>query len=122
MPDLTFDLTALAKRLFSENRHLKLAGKIRRAQELASLHTDLTMAIESLDALDALMKLDRSDDFSGEITEFALLTNAVLQAIKDIFPHDGPKVIYGEMCRLGSSKLAAEQITFKQIPYDVKMR
>lgn len=51
-----------------------------------------------------------------------VLTNAVLQAIKDIFPHDGPKVIYGEMCRLGSSKLAAEQITFKQIPYDVKMR
>jgi adenine-specific DNA-methyltransferase len=45
-----------------------------------------------------------------------------LQAITEIFPHDGPKVIYGETCRLGSSKLAAEQITFKQIPYDVKMR
>lgn len=51
-----------------------------------------------------------------------VLTHAVLQAIKEIFPHDGPKVIYGETCRLGSSKLAAEQITFKQIPYDVKMR
>lgn len=51
-----------------------------------------------------------------------VLTHAVLQAIQEIFPHDGPKVIYGETCRLGSSKLAAEQITFKQIPYDVKMR
>jgi adenine-specific DNA-methyltransferase len=51
-----------------------------------------------------------------------VLTHAVLQAIKDIFPHDGPKVVYGEMCRLGSARLAAEQITFKQIPYDVKMR
>lgn len=51
-----------------------------------------------------------------------VLTHAVLQAIKEIFPHDGPKVVYGETCRLGSSKLAAEQITFKQIPYDVKMR
>lgn len=51
-----------------------------------------------------------------------VLTHAVLQAIKEIFPHDGPKVIYGETCRLGSSKLVAEQITFKQIPYDVKMR
>lgn len=51
-----------------------------------------------------------------------VLTHGVLQAIKEIFPHDGPKVIYGETCRLGSSKLAAEQITFKQIPYDVKMR
>jgi adenine-specific DNA-methyltransferase len=51
-----------------------------------------------------------------------VLTHPVLQAITEIFPHDGPKVIYGETCRLGSSKLAAEQITFKQIPYDVKMR
>lgn len=51
-----------------------------------------------------------------------VLTHAVLQAITEVFPHDGPKVVYGETCRLGSSKLAAEQITFKQIPYDVKMR
>lgn len=51
-----------------------------------------------------------------------VLTNAVLEAIDGIFPHDGPMVIYGETCRLGGSKLAAEQITFKQIPYDVKMR
>ncbi|MDF2457753.1 MAG: site-specific DNA-methyltransferase [Nitrospira sp.] len=51
-----------------------------------------------------------------------VLTHSVLQAIHEIFPHEGRKVVYGEMCRLGSSKLAAEQITFKQIPYDVKMR
>lgn len=51
-----------------------------------------------------------------------VLTHAVLQAIKKIFPHDGPKVVYGEMSRLGASRLAAEGITFKQIPYDVKMR
>ena len=51
-----------------------------------------------------------------------VLTHAVLQAIKEIFPHDGPKVIYGEMTRLGASRLAFEGITFKQIPYDVKMR
>lgn len=51
-----------------------------------------------------------------------VLTQAVLQAITEVFPHDGPKVVYGETCRLGSAKLAAEQITFKQIPYDVKMR
>lgn len=51
-----------------------------------------------------------------------VLTHAVLQAIKDVFPHDGPRVVYGEVSRLGSSKLAAEGITFKQIPYDIKMR
>lgn len=51
-----------------------------------------------------------------------VLTHAVLDAIKDIFPHDGPKVIYGETTRLGTARLAAENITFKQIPYDVKIR
>lgn len=51
-----------------------------------------------------------------------VLTHAVLQAINELFPHDGPKVVYGEMSRLGTSRLASEGITFKQIPYDVKMR
>lgn len=51
-----------------------------------------------------------------------VLTHAVLQAIHDIFPHAGHKVIYGETTRLGAGRLAAENITFKQIPYDVKMR
>jgi adenine-specific DNA-methyltransferase len=51
-----------------------------------------------------------------------VLTHAVLQAINEIFPHAGPKVVYGEMSRLGTSRLAAEGISFKQIPYDVKMR
>jgi adenine-specific DNA-methyltransferase len=51
-----------------------------------------------------------------------VLTHPVLQAINEIFPHDGPKVVYGEMSRLGASRLAADGITFKQIPYDVKMR
>jgi adenine-specific DNA-methyltransferase len=51
-----------------------------------------------------------------------VLTHAVLQAINETFPHDGPKVVYGEMSRIGASRLAAEDITFKQIPYDVKMR
>jgi adenine-specific DNA-methyltransferase len=51
-----------------------------------------------------------------------VLTHAVLEALEEIFPHDGPKVIYGEMSRLGASRLAAENVTFKQIPYDVKMR
>lgn len=51
-----------------------------------------------------------------------VLTNALLQALNQDFPHAGPKVIYGESSRLGAARLAAEGITFKQIPYDVKMR
>lgn len=51
-----------------------------------------------------------------------VLTKAVLQHIKELFPHDGPMVIYGETTRLGETTLAAEGVTFKQIPYDVKVR
>lgn len=51
-----------------------------------------------------------------------VLTHAVLDSLKEICRHDGPKVIYGETTRLGASRLAAENIVFKQIPYDVKMR
>ncbi len=36
--------------------------------------------------------------------------------------HDGRRVIYGETTRLGAARLAAENITFNQIPYYVKMR
>lgn len=51
-----------------------------------------------------------------------VLTHDVLHAIKDVFPHSGPRMVYGEVSRLGAARLAAEGITFKQIPYDIKMR
>ena len=51
-----------------------------------------------------------------------VLTHAVLDAIQEVYPHAGPKVIYGESSRVGAARLTAEGITFKQIPYDVKMR
>ena len=51
-----------------------------------------------------------------------MLTAAILQMLKHEYPHQGPKVIYGETTTLGAARLAAEGITFKQIPYDVKMR
>jgi adenine-specific DNA-methyltransferase len=51
-----------------------------------------------------------------------VLTHAVLEAINETYPHAGPKVVYGEATRLGASRLAADGIIFKQIPYDVKMR
>ncbi|MCK5019442.1 MAG: site-specific DNA-methyltransferase [Candidatus Peribacteraceae bacterium] len=48
-----------------------------------------------------------------------VLTNPILKSLPE---HDGPKVIYGEACRLGSDKLRKENITFKQIPYDVGVK
>jgi adenine-specific DNA-methyltransferase len=48
-----------------------------------------------------------------------VLTTAVLQALNELCGHDGPKVIYGEACRLGDARLKAEGISFKQLPHAV---
>lgn len=41
--------------------------------------------------------------------------------LKNLPEHDGPKVIYGEGNRLGNERLKREGITFKQIPYQIKV-
>ena len=51
-----------------------------------------------------------------------VLTSATLALLRELHPTPGPIVVYGETTRLGSARMAAEDITFKQIPYDVKMR
>jgi adenine-specific DNA-methyltransferase len=51
-----------------------------------------------------------------------VLNLAVLQALKRACPHAGPQVVYGEACTLGPARLAAEGITFRQIPYELAAR
>jgi adenine-specific DNA-methyltransferase len=46
-----------------------------------------------------------------------VLTGAVLESLPK---HDGPKVIYGEACRLGEARLRAAGVTFKQVPWEVR--
>ena len=52
-----------------------------------------------------------------------VLTLAVLQALKALpvkgAPHTGPLVVYGEACRLGPARLAAEGLVFRQVPYEL---
>jgi len=48
-----------------------------------------------------------------------VLTRAVLA---DLPSHDGPRVIFGTGCRIGDARLKREQITFKQVPYQIKVR
>jgi hypothetical protein len=82
-PDTTFNLTALADRLFAEGRLLPLVNKIRRARDVHSLSADLAMALESLDALDMLLKAPTAtDDFEKIITESALLNNALVLYVR----------------------------------------
>jgi adenine-specific DNA-methyltransferase len=48
-----------------------------------------------------------------------VLTSKILEALP---PFDGPKIVFGEGCRLSSERLAHEQITFRHIPYEIKAR
>lgn len=47
-----------------------------------------------------------------------VLTGPILESLPK---HDGPKVVYGEGCRLGPARLRREAITFKQVPYEIKV-
>lgn len=51
-----------------------------------------------------------------------VLTSSVLAHLDALFPHSGPRVIYGETTRLGEARLRVAGIVFKQIPYDIKAR
>lgn len=48
-----------------------------------------------------------------------VLTSKILAALP---PFIGPKVIFGEACRLSAERLKREGITFRQIPYEIKAR
>jgi len=47
-----------------------------------------------------------------------VLTGTTLAALSK---HDGPRVVYGEGCRLSASRLKREGVTFKQVPYGIKV-
>lgn len=49
-----------------------------------------------------------------------VLTGEVLAALERKFSHSGPKIVYGEACRLGPGRLGNAGVTFRQLPYDVK--
>ncbi|AIT21884.1 DNA methylase family protein [Burkholderia thailandensis E254] len=51
-----------------------------------------------------------------------VLNSAVLAHIRTLCPSPMPIVVYGETSRVGPARLAAEEITFRQIPYDISMR
>lgn len=48
-----------------------------------------------------------------------ILTSRILAQLP---PFEGPKVIFGEGCRMGSERLAQERITFRHIPYEISAR
>lgn len=47
-----------------------------------------------------------------------ILTSKILENLP---PHNGQKIIYGEGTRLSLTRLRKEQVTFKQVPYEIKV-
>jgi len=43
------------------------------------------------------------------------------EVLAELPPHDGPKVVYGTGCLLSPQRLKRQGITFRQIPYEVKV-
>ena len=43
------------------------------------------------------------------------------EVLAELPPHDGPKVVYGTGCLLSPQRLKREDVTFRQIPYEVKV-
>ena len=58
-------------------------------------------------------KLSVGDPDGGSV-----LTGKVLDRLP---ARDGPKVVYGEGCRLGAARMKRESIVIKQVPYEVKV-
>ena len=67
-------------------------------------------------------------------TAYYLLFNGVLggkrpvagnvltsEVLADLPRHDGPRVVFGEACRLSQARLARERVVFRQIPYQIKV-
>ncbi len=44
------------------------------------------------------------------------------KAFADLPFHGGPKVVYGTACRLSSTRLKQENVTFRQIPYEIRVK
>jgi len=122
-----FRYCMLAEPLFDET------GNIRREVEFADLaaHVFFTETGEPIPKR-ATGKTPLIGQCKG--TAYYLLFNGVLgdkrpdggnvltgKTLAQLPAHDGPKVVYGEGCRLGAARLKREKIVFKQVPYEVKV-
>ena len=58
----------------------------------------------------------------GNVLTAPLFARLSSEMDSDLAGHDGPWVIYGEACRMAPARLSAAGVTFKQTPYDVKVR
>ena len=62
--------------------------------------------------------------FNGILGDKRPLAGNVLNAVtfRQLPPHTGPKIVYGEACQWGPDRLGRENIEFRKIPHGLKVR
>lgn len=95
--------------------------------------TDLARHVFFTETGQALPSIHEENALLGKCNEIAvyLLYNGVMrdagnvltpQTLAQLPPYDGQKVIYADGCKIGRERLREMNITFKQIPYEIKVR
>ncbi len=99
---------ALAAHVWFTETHTPLESKGRKSSPLLGIHNGTAYYL-------------LYNGILGDTTKDGgnVLTGKVLASLP---PHQGPKVIYGELTTFGSQRLTRENIIFKQVPYDIKAR
>jgi adenine-specific DNA-methyltransferase len=118
-----FRFFTLGASLFDE------AGNVRAGTPFAHLAAHVwfseTKVIRASDAKDdVLLGVHEGTAYYLLYGDPAQLTSSTLtrSSLRKLAPFDGPKVVFGEACLLSDEQLEERQISFKQIPYDLKAR
>jgi len=98
----------LAAHVWFTETHTPLEVRSKKASPLLGVHNGIAYYLLYNGILG-----DKSKD-GGNV-----LTGKILASLP---PHQGQKVIYGELTTFSSQRLARENILFKQVPYDIKAR
>jgi hypothetical protein len=121
----SYDFIRLDRELFDENG--QIGSHVR--------FLDLARHVFFSETGTALGPHDSKSPFLGacDAVGYFLLFNGVLgdktpdggniltgKVLSELSSHEGPRVIFGEGCRLSAARLQREQITFKQIPYQLR--
>ncbi len=103
----TVSFIDLARFVFFKETGLPLPDDVSGKSPLVGIHNDTAVFL----LYNGILK-DKTPD-GGNV-----LTRATLAVLP---PYDGPKTIYGTSCRVGQSRLNQENITFRQIPYELRV-
>ncbi|MBM4047275.1 MAG: site-specific DNA-methyltransferase, partial [Planctomycetes bacterium] len=103
-PEISFD--ALARFVFFRETGAPLPETVRWSP-LLGVHHGIAVYL----LYNGILR-DKSPDGGNALTR---------RTLAELPPHDGPKVIYGTSCRIGTERLRRESVTFRHIPLALRV-